>query len=163
MKSRWYHFKCKTRKELRRKIVNFCCISNRALVIPMSLVVNAQAVKMAVANLERAVRPDFSSVFGELLHHATAVQPFPPSGVGRLERRGHFQAFLRWLCLDLERQVADLESFLGQQDVNARTLVIRWLESHSSALVPDLAAPPERALFLSDLEIVLTLIDYAGE
>jgi len=93
-----------------------------------------------------------------------ATFPFEqaPTLFGRLVRSAsgeeHSRAFLDWLQLRLELQLADLEEFLGSLPEEQRIDMEAWLATGSySDLVPDDARDPERLLFLSDLEVILAV------
>lgn len=102
--------------------------------------------------------PRPTSLFWELLH-CSAVSTLAPRPRIPGERSTHCAAFRGWLCLKLDQQVAEIEHFLDGQEPLERDLLLGWLNSGGhAALISKEAAPAERALFLSDLEIVLELI-----
>ena len=104
------------------------------------------------------VSPDSASHFWRLLRDATAARGRAPHQPRRTQDADHCRAFLRWLCLTVEQQVADLESLLAQQSEETQQAVIRWIETGQHlVLIPGRALPHERELFLNDLEIVITL------
>jgi hypothetical protein len=74
-------------------------------------------------------------------------------------RREYYRAFRRWLQLTLAQQCEDVEVLVSRQPVAGRRVLIRWMQSGGHcALVPREANPPERELFLGDLEIVLEIV-----
>ena len=84
------------------------------------------------------------SVFGRLLSSASDEE--------------HRRAFLEWLPLNLERQLADLQDYLSSLSYERRMQVEARLETGSySGLIPADAPAEERLLFQMDLEIVMEL------
>jgi len=73
-------------------------------------------------------------------------------------RRSHARVFQDWLCLNLEQQKADLESYLA--DLADRAAVLAgWANFRSYLdLAPPAAQDGERRLFASDLETLLYLL-----
>src|SRR5579862_4172976 len=104
--------------------------------------------RVSLQQLDRIVMRVGSSRFGELLHAAAICRAAPRGPLGRMERLEHLNTFLEWLCLDIERQVGDLERFLDDQDQRPRDILITWMQAGSYVtLIPDFAAKPERELF----------------
>src|SRR5437868_6014707 len=66
--------------------------------------------------------------------------------------------FREWLQLTLELQLADLEEHICSLSEHQRIHFESWLAAGLyNELIPEAAAAPERILFLTDLETVLSL------
>lgn len=133
-----------------------------------------------MANISTQSRAALASV--PYIHHASigeALTPAPASRFYRLMRRASeydkalrrkpteaqrtafYHAFLRWLCVKIEDQCADIEDLLAhQQDGPQSDEFRRWLLNHDyETLIPGWALEAERELFLTDLSIVVELLD----
>jgi excisionase family DNA binding protein len=76
----------------------------------------------------------------------------------RVLERLHTQSFRRWLKLNLAGQKADLDLYLSGLPCSRRTVVRTWIQIESyRCFVPASASPPERELFVSDMETLLRL------
>lgn len=77
----------------------------------------------------------------------------------RLLRRIHEEAFSTWLNYGLQEQKADLDLYFSSLDCGKAVAVRTWRQLESYRwLVPASAKPPERQLFVADLEMLLQLI-----
>ena len=91
-------------------------------------------------------------------HHGFALM-FGEEESDRTLRQSHATGFAEWLCFNLEEQKADLDLYLSGLGSDKRTIVEAWLRlTPYRHLVPDSARRAERQLYLSDLEILLTLL-----
>ena len=89
-------------------------------------------------------RSNSASLFGRLLSSASGEE--------------HRRAFLDWLQLNLERQLADLEEFLSSLPEEQRLLLEgRLADGSYTDIVPGDAPTPERMLFLTDIDTVLQI------
>jgi len=76
----------------------------------------------------------------------------------RVLERLHTQTFRRWLKMNLEGQKADLDLYLSGLPCSRPTVVRTWVQIESyRCFVPASASPPERELFVSDMETLLRL------
>lgn len=76
----------------------------------------------------------------------------------RVLERLHTQSFRRWLKLNLEGRKADLDLYLSGLPCSRETVVRTWIQIESyRCFVPASASPPERELFVSDMETLLHL------
>lgn len=77
----------------------------------------------------------------------------------RILRISHEQAFAKWLNFPLERQKTELEEYLQEIGDDRATVLKTWraLEPYRG-LAPAAAGDAERLLYVSDLEIILELL-----
>ena len=95
---------------------------------------------------------------GSYEHHGFA-QMYGDEESDHTLRQSHSEAFSKWVCFALEHQKADLDLYLSSLGANKRTIIEAWLRlTPYRHLVPADARPPDRQLYLSDLEILLTLL-----
>jgi len=81
----------------------------------------------------------------------------------RMLERLHTRAYRRWLRLNLEGQKADLDLYLSGLPCSRATVVRTWIQIESyRCFVPASASPPERELFVSDMETLLHLEEAAA-
>jgi len=81
----------------------------------------------------------------------------------RVLERLHTQSFRRWLKLNLEGQKADFDLYLSGLPCSRATVVRTWIQIESyRCFVPASASPPERELFVSDMETLLHLEEAAA-
>lgn len=74
-------------------------------------------------------------------------------------RESHERTFAEWLTFTLEEQKADLDLYLSALDTPKRTLLKTWQRlAPYKNLIPTSALPPERNLYLLDLEMLLELL-----
>ena len=132
------------------------------------------------ATLERGAVPDvwrrtlsqIESIFGRLVY----LSGLRDSNTGRYEHHGlalifggedadsalhesHQITFAEWLSFTLEKQKADLDLYLSHLTSRKRTTVETWLRLKPYRnLIPTRIAEPERALYLSDFEVLLELL-----
>lgn len=116
--------------------------------------------------LERA-----SSPFGKLVllssllcnrragaYHHPALDGVVPSCFASLVlRRNHEQVFATWLELILEEQWKEMREYLASPEVGE----VAWAKEPKEfweTLIPESARQPERELFLSDLKLILSLL-----
>lgn len=113
-----------------------------------------------------------ASVFGRLVYlaslrdqntgqyqHFGFSQRFSEREADKTIRHSHKNVFLDWLCLSLEQQGKDLESYLDSLGQDRKTIVANWREwPVYMNWIPPQSRPADRELFKSDLEIVLELI-----
>lgn len=134
----------------------------------------------AKANLERGVAGDLwrntlgqiPSVFGRLVylaslrdantgryeHHGMA-QIFGEEEAHEALRDSHSLTFSEWLCLDLERQKADLDLYLSAFNTDKPTILRTWIRlAPYRNLVPASIREVENRLYLGDLETLLELL-----
>lgn len=72
--------------------------------------------------------------------------------------RLHTEAFRRWLKLNLEGQKADFDLYVSGLQCSRPTVVQTWIQIESyRCFVPASASPPERQLFLSNVETLLRI------
>jgi len=72
--------------------------------------------------------------------------------------RLHTESFRRWLKLNLEGQKADFDLYVSGLQCSKPTVVRTWIQIESyRCFVPASASPPERQLFLSDVETLLRI------
>lgn len=76
----------------------------------------------------------------------------------RVLERLHTQSFRRWLNLNLEGQKADFDLYVSGLQCSRPTVVRTWIQIESyRCFVPTSASPPERQLFLSNVETLLRI------
>lgn len=76
-------------------------------------------------------------------------------------RRSHARVFQDWLCLNLERQKADLQEYLAETS-NPATLLAEWQDSDAcQGWAPPTAQDVESRLFAGDLRTLFTLLTRA--
>ena len=74
-------------------------------------------------------------------------------------RESHLELLRDWLKLTLTARKADLDRYFAELDVPRDMVVDNWKSLRSYAqYVPLHALPPERQLFLGDLEILLEIL-----
>ena len=116
--------------------------------------------------LERA-----SGAFGKLVllssicngragtYHHSALDGVVPSCLASLVlRRNHEQVFSMWLELILEEQWKEISEYLTAPEA-AEVIRGKAPKEPWEALIPEAARQPERELFLSDLELILSLLE----
>ena len=104
------------------------------------------------------VRRRVRAVF-RLVRRAFEYERAAKHGATKGVRIAHYHAFLRWLCLKLEQQSADLERMMALQTPYVRTAFLQWLRGAAPAtLIPSCALPPEPDLFVADLQVVVELM-----
>jgi hypothetical protein len=85
-----------------------------------------------------------------------------PCGKAELDgalRREHLAVFEDWLCLDMRHQTAEMERYASDRDVPPPRFLRRWTDEKSyERLVPSGAMPPQRQLFLMNMEAVLAAL-----
>ena len=126
----------------------------------------------AAADLWRHTLSHIPSVFGRLVHlaslrnqntakyeHHGLALVFGDDESSRTLRESHERAFAEWLTYTLEHQKADLDLYLASLTMDRRTIIDTWLRlAPYRNFIPASARNPERALYLSDLEMLLTLL-----
>ena len=95
---------------------------------------------------------------GRYEHHGLALI-FSQKEADEALRQSHIKAFAEWIGFTLEQQKADLDLYLSDQEEMKRRVLENWLQLQPyKALIPTSAAGAERALFLADLDALLTLL-----
>ncbi len=128
--------------------------------------------RSAAADLWRHTLSQIPSVFGRLVylsslrnsdsncyeHHGFA-QMFGEDVSNETLGQSHTTAFADWLSFNLEQQKADLDLYLSALGIDRQTVVEAWLRlAPYRHLVPGAARSSERELYLSDFNILLTLL-----
>ena len=102
------------------------------------------------------LRPEADSRFYRLLRRAVAHQQVIAGKSSRTVQSAHYRALLRWLCLRIEEQCADLQLLIAEQPASGQSVFQQWLRAGQfQLLLPDCALAGERELFLTDLALVL--------
>lgn len=71
----------------------------------------------------------------------------------------HHAIFEDWLCMSLERKLADLEEYSSRQDRSLVEVALGWFDPISAQrLIPRGAQAPEIRLFQNDVELLLRII-----
>lgn len=71
----------------------------------------------------------------------------------------HVDAFVEWLCFTLKQQKTDLDLYLASLDGDLCQNVAGWPERLPyREVIPEETEPPERMLYLTDVETVLHLL-----
>jgi hypothetical protein len=92
-------------------------------------------------------------------HHERFGKAVPPCLASLVLRCTHEQIFLRWLDLRLEQQWKAIREHLAARHRENTETPREWQAGSQEALIPEVARQPERELFLSDLELVLSLLE----
>ena len=91
--------------------------------------------------------------------HFGLAQLYGEDEANRVLRASHESVFGEWLTYPLERQRAELESYLVGLDDDRRTVLQTWgTLAPYRKLPPEAAGEAERMLFSSDLEVTLELM-----
>lgn len=88
--------------------------------------------------------------------HNAATGTFEPHELDEVLRREHVGIFEAWLCLNLAQQAADLSAYLEEHFENQSEAIRKWTRE-LTALIPSAALEAQRALFRSDLEMLLNI------
>jgi len=132
----------------------------------------SQRNRGAIADVWRNTLSQIPTQFGKLAYFGVLRNPntgvYDHHGLaaifGEDEARSalaasHAETFDGWLALSLERQKADLEAYLAGLDEDKSAVVLNWLSSCSyQNLMPPPARETAKALFLSDMRILLDLL-----
>jgi hypothetical protein len=111
------------------------------------------------ASIGEALTPAPASRFYRLIRRATEYDNAVPRKPTEAMRTAFYHAFLRWLCVKIEDQCADIEDLLAHQQGDRYDELLQWLRNHDFAtLVPSCALAAERELFLTDLNLVVELL-----
>jgi hypothetical protein len=101
-----------------------------------------------------SLRDRSSGIYG----HPGLAQMVGDEEAGETLRRSHARVFQDWLCLNLEKQKADLQEYLADTP-NPSAVLADWVASAAcQSWVPSAAQDAERRLFVGDLEILLALL-----
>lgn len=94
---------------------------------------------------------------GEYVHHGLATV-FGAEAAHLAMKSSHEETFAEWLACSLEDQKLDLDLYVATLEPERKKVVESWtkLEPYRS-LPPETARSPERDLFTSDLELLLSL------
>lgn len=117
-------------------------------------------------------RPTVSSLFGQLVYlaslrdlntgryeHRGMANDLDEAEVDKTLRETHAAVFREWLALGLERQKADLLSYLSVLGGDRHAVLEAWLrEAPYKMLTPSSAEQAECQLYLSDLRTLLELL-----
>jgi hypothetical protein len=95
---------------------------------------------------------------GQYLHHGLSVV-FGEEAANDALKSSHEDGFARWLDSGLEQQREDLDLYFSSLESPRSRVLETWLRLKPyQSIPPDSARTVERSLFLSDLEILLTLM-----
>ncbi len=94
---------------------------------------------------------------GRYEHHGLAMV-YGADAAHRAIQASHEAVFRNWLAEELSRQAEDLDAYLSESPFDRVTVLETWghLEPYRN-LCPVDSAEPERSLFCSDLEAILSL------
>lgn len=131
----------------------------------------------AAADLWRNTLSQIPTVFGRLIYlaslrdqntgtyaHQGLAQLFGDEAADQTMRRSHFDVFVEWLGMNLERQKCDLEEYLSELEEDTKTILANWVRlCPYLTFIPSEAREVERRLFRTDLETLLVILthDYA--
>jgi len=132
--------------------------------------------ELTCAELIKLALSKHASIFSQLVYLAgmrdestgdyrdtTLAFMFGEEEVNRVVREGHERTFAAWLALTLEQQTADLPQHLAGTAANRLESLKEWMERKQyERLIPNGVTAAERLLFLSDMEIILPLLDAQG-
>ena len=91
--------------------------------------------------------------------HFGFSQRFSDKTVDKTIAHSHLNVFMDWLCLSLEQQKADLETYFSSVDGEREAVLANWRTwPPYMNWLPAQSRAADRELFQSDLEIVLDLI-----
>ncbi|MGA2184026.1 MAG: hypothetical protein ABSH47_13435 [Bryobacteraceae bacterium] len=91
-------------------------------------------------------------------HHGLAVL-FGPEGSSRALRLSHLACCREWLNCSLEERMADLRLYLASQSSSPVEIIGNWQElGFWRTILPASIRGAERALYLADVEALLTLL-----
>ena len=124
------------------------------------------------AELWRRTLSQITSVFGRLVYLASLRDPntgkyvhfgfaqrFTDREADLTLRRSHSNIFEDWLSFSLEEQKEDLEHYLNALDQDPEVVLENWRAMPPFAnFIPVSTQPQQRELFISDLLIVMQLI-----
>lgn len=95
---------------------------------------------------------------GEYEHHGLALL-FGAEESNRALRESHERVFRDWLRMNLEAQKADLDLYFSSLPTDRKCLAENWLMLMPyRTLPPAWTLEPELALFICDLESILTML-----
>jgi len=95
---------------------------------------------------------------GRYQHHGLAAL-FGPDEAHRALRLSHNASCREWLRRSLEEQKTDLDCWLATQKAQPGEIVKNWLEiEYWRTLLPESIRGAERALFIADLDALLSLL-----
>lgn len=98
----------------------------------------------------------------ETRHQFSHLLPldFDREEVDPLLRREHLNIFEEWLALALEDKLVDLEAYATGRGEGMADIAYQWLlRERRDSLVPRNALLPQKQMFDSDAEILLTILD----
>ncbi len=128
--------------------------------------------KRTVEDLWRYTLSQIDTVFGRLEYlaslrnhhtgryeHFGLEQRFGPEQSDATLRKSHEQIFADWIGFSLERQKGELKTYFSGRDETVAEIMDSWLRVKPFATwVPASTRNAERALFLSDLDVILELV-----
>ena len=125
--------------------------------------------RSAFSDLWRNTLAQIPTVFGRLVylssvrnlnsgryeHHGLALV-FGEEEANKALKKSHAQSFSEWLEFDLEQQKADLDLYLSALPEDKKTVLEAWVRmAPYKNLLPTSVRPPERKLYLADLNAIL--------
>jgi len=91
--------------------------------------------------------------------HFGLSQAYSDEAADLVLRESHEESFHKWLTFPLEPQKRDLEEYLQGLDDDLRTVLDTWRTiAPYRQLIPVRATEAERELYVSDLELILELL-----
>ena|SRR5437899_2832645 len=116
---------------------------------------------------------DNSSLFGQLVylsstwdesvsryHEPLLSHTFNARELNWTLRRKHRRVFAEWLSLPLAEQALALEQYLNETGSDRVQTLRSWMQSHwYRRLIPSEARQAERLLFISDVEILIPVLE----
>lgn len=92
--------------------------------------------------------------------HFGFAQRFSTREADRTLKTSHQDTFADWLSFSIEEQKGDLDSYLAELAEDRRAVLANWrLVPPFANLIPASARQAERDLFLSDMLLVLALME----
>jgi len=132
---------------------------------------DTRSCQQPAGDLWRHTLARIPTVFGRVLYlsslrnrssgmyeHPGLAQMVGDEEAGETLRRSHARVFQDWLCLNLERQKADLQEYLAETPHPAAVLADWAASAACQSWVPSAAQDAERRLFLGDFEILAALL-----
>ena len=131
--------------------------------------------RSAFSDLWRNTLDQIPTVFGRLVylssvrnlnsgryeHHGLTLV-FGEEEAHKALKKSHSHSFLEWLEFDLEQQKADLDLYLSSLPQDKKTVLEAWVGETGMTpyknLMPTSVRPPERKLYLADLNAILEVL-----
>jgi hypothetical protein len=103
--------------------------------------------------------PDTGEYHDQVLEARFAGLLCAKAELDRALRHEHRAVFEDWLCLDIRHQTEEMERYASNRDIPPPTFLRTWIDEKSyERLVPSGAMPPQRQLFLSDMEAAVAAL-----